>query len=498
MLIENEFIQSDISIHDHFNLEQKVSYFLSSDNTNDEYKIENYFFVPKNLGINSNTLTKERFYRRLHNYIRFRTPKFSLDFLISDNDNTPFKRLENIVNALLVDHKNIKLINKYDHQLKMLGSIIRTTLRDHVYFIESSESTENDRQNLCKKYIYSCKRLIEKLSHLWEKVYVPTFPEDMRQSFLWTEEAVLIFINDYSEKIIQFYKSKKNKSFENYSEVENDLLELISKNLKTRRKKINQPKPDDKESKERYLFRKRVLKKYISSVLFLDIRVRNEKPKLEYFLFAIAAGIAMILSTVLAYYFQKRFDKFSFPLIVGLGVIYMFKDRIKALIQELFKKIINKYSYDHKININVPDYNMPVGNVREYFKFIDKENLPENIKKMHSKNEMENLQRKILGENIFLYKKKITLFSSHINQAYSDINALADIDRLNIKDFLDNMDNPKKRVFVFKDDGFEWEDAGKYYFIHLITKVIAKGNESIGHYRIKMSRTGLKKVKRID
>ena len=281
MLKENIFIQSEISIHDHFNLEQKVSYFLTPENKNDEFQIENYFFIPKNLGVNSKFLSKDIFYRRLHNYIRFRTPKFSLDYLVSDDDNTPYKRLSNLIDALLKNPTNKKLKRKFDHQLKMFGSIIRTTLRDHMTFIQNKNSTFEDRKILCEKYIKSCELIKKQLTRLWQKIYVPTFPKQMIKSFLWTEEAVIIFINEYCEKIIKTLRPEKNISKEDYNKIETSLLEMISENLEERKEKVKQPLPIDRESKEKYLFRKRVLKKFISSILFLNIRIKKEKRQPE-------------------------------------------------------------------------------------------------------------------------------------------------------------------------------------------------------------------------
>ena len=263
-------------------------------------------------------------------------------------------------------------------------------------------------------------------------------------------------------------------------------------------KKHKQKVPGCKKELEEFLFRKGVLKKYISSALFLNISHQKEPRRIEHMLYAIAAGIAMIVSILGAYFFQKKYDSLSFPVIIALVISYMFKDRIKAIFQNFFSSLLSKYYYDHKIRITDKFHGTFIGTCWQRFRFLNLIEIPKEINFFRSKNPLEVLQREITGENIFVYKKKIELFPQNIHAISHDINGVNDIMRFNIKDMLDNMDNPKSTVFVMKQAGYEWEDASRFYYINLCTHMKSETVDKILYYRIKLNRNGIKTIKLLN
>ena len=93
-----------------------------------------------------------------------------------------------------------------------------------------------------------------------------------------------------------------------------------------------------------YLYRASVLKKYAASVLFLQVDVKPDGQSWTHLAQSIAAGIAMIFATGIAFLFQARYGNFTFPLFIALVLGYMFKDRIKEIGRDLFSQRLRSFS----------------------------------------------------------------------------------------------------------------------------------------------------------
>ena len=102
---------------------------------------------------------------------------------------------------------------------------------------------------------------------------------------------------------------------------------------------------------EALLHKRSQLKKFIEGVLFLDRDIRKDGAFFEQSVFAIAAGLAMVFSTGIAFYYQQVYGNFTLPFFIALVVGYMLKDRIKASIGLLFVSKASSFFYDFKIKI---------------------------------------------------------------------------------------------------------------------------------------------------
>jgi hypothetical protein len=76
------------------------------------------------------------------------------------------------------------------------------------------------------------------------------------------------------------------------------------------------------------LYRRGVLKKFISNALFLDTEV-SEGPGLSQVPLAIAAGFAMLFAVIVTLFAQTRYTTNSVPFVVVVVLSYVFKDRLK-------------------------------------------------------------------------------------------------------------------------------------------------------------------------
>ena len=72
-----ELVQATVEEHGRYQLEFKFDYTLL-DERSTNYKIVTYLFFPRSFGVNQYTYAASDFYHSLQNYVRLKTPTFSL------------------------------------------------------------------------------------------------------------------------------------------------------------------------------------------------------------------------------------------------------------------------------------------------------------------------------------------------------------------------------------------------------------------------------------
>ena len=78
--------------------------------------------------------------------------------------------------------------------------------------------------------------------------------------------------------------------------------------------------PDDPQGNRRLVYRHNVLKKYISSDLYIKLDKKQDGKTVRQIYYSIAAGIAMVFATVVPSHSSAGFGNFSGPLFVALVV----------------------------------------------------------------------------------------------------------------------------------------------------------------------------------
>ena len=88
-------VHSELDAHDRYQLEFKYDYELLA-HKKTRYRIVTYIFLPQSLGINAYTYPPDEFYRSLQNYVRLKTPVFSLQEL-AEKPGSPLNRAQRIL-----------------------------------------------------------------------------------------------------------------------------------------------------------------------------------------------------------------------------------------------------------------------------------------------------------------------------------------------------------------------------------------------------------------
>jgi len=74
-------IESRVAVHDSNHVEIKLDYVVPA-REHATYRVDGYFFVPRNLGVSKHSYSAEQFYADMQGYVRFKTPRVRLRNLV--------------------------------------------------------------------------------------------------------------------------------------------------------------------------------------------------------------------------------------------------------------------------------------------------------------------------------------------------------------------------------------------------------------------------------
>jgi hypothetical protein len=488
-------IEENIRIHDKFQFEIKYVYPFDRNVPTTEYTVEHFLFIPKHLGINDNTYSKEQFYGDSQKYIRLKTPVFSLHSMTSGEEN-PLDQLRGTMKALANDPENGAINRNYKYHLKMFCSIFKSAIRDEEQFIENRLNPK-DQRGAATKVVNDIQEAIDKFRALRPLIHTPHVTRKQMTLFNFADEYISILIEKRIFKLLVFLKKHKNPKYSELSPV------LLAKAVAERdyRAKQNYPSiAEEGRSNETMVYRSRILKKIMGNILFLNTNIKMEGRLREQIGLGFAAGLAMAFATGFIFLSRQLFEDFTISLFGLLIVIYVFKDRIKEITKNIMVKILRKYIYDYKTNL-MTSFSKKIGFCREIVSFITEDKLPQMVNRIRNRNYVDELENGYTDEEIIYYKKYIRIYSGQCKQLLKDfkVDGVNDILRFNVRHFLNKMDNPDKALFIADgEDGFRKINGKCFYHINLLLKFGGFKEEAFYHkFRIILSRDGIIRIEKV-
>lgn len=483
-------IDEEIRLHNKSQIEFKYNYTFPNNDKNNFYQIDTYIFIPNSLNINYYSYPPEHFYRDLQSNIRLKTPTYSL-FDLDKNDNTPFVNLKKETEKL-VYISNKDNVYLFEDNLKMFCSVFRTSIRDHILLIQQNSNTIKSN-DLLNHFLQSVPKIAVQYRSLFDKIDRKEIIEEAFLIFRFGDEYLSLLIESVCFRLVDLFEDNKVKLSK---EQIDSLYQILNfeKNYRIREGYSSVPVPN--EDNEEYVYRRSVLKKFASSVLYLNTKYVREGRILEQLLYSIAAGIAMVFATIIAFYFQMLYGNFTFPFLMALVVSYMLKDRLKDSLKLLFVKKFLGRKFDHKFKI-FSSNGKSIGFCKESCRFLKAEYIPKDIMKIRNRERFTEIEKGFfLSENIIHHQKLIQLNSSDLKKSFPSFKTegITDITRFTILKFLEKMDESKEIISLVNQNQREKIHAKKVYHINLVIKYTSSSGESIKKFRVVLDKKGIKRI----
>jgi len=457
-----------------------------SGKTND-FIVNMFIFLPYGLDINKHNFTKEDFFESLKTNIRLTTPFYKLEQLKEGNA-VPFLQLKKSI-EVFTSSSTDKTKMEYEKQIKRFCSIFKAALR-----YDANKILKNPKEEKRQQQIERFENSIEEIRHQFKGL------KQLLSSGKTEKSTINIFeyADEYQSLLIERHaayllKPLSKKAKENSPEIKS-LNKIVLKEMDYRRQMAYPSVAIKHQDNVNILHRTARLKKFIESNLYLNTDTKKEGVFVEQILFSIAAGIAMVFATGVAFASQIIYGNLSLPFFIALVVGYMFKDRIKELVRVYFSEKHQKVIYDFKTKIY---YNnkKKIGNLKESFHFELHSHLPKEVLDARNKMRVTEITEESLGEKIIHYRTKVKIRNKIKNA--NDFSGVTQILRFNISDFTKKMDDPEKEVLLRTKNGFKRIFSDRVYHINLILTYSDVNGQVIKPYKIYANRKGIRKIVKI-
>jgi hypothetical protein len=440
-------------------------------------------------------------------YIRFKTPKVSFASLLDPgNARSPLLRVKRRL-AEAGGAANGLPRDVMSHEMRLLGCLVRANLRDHAADIRDKiarlDGDPEEHKVLLADVREAIAALLDELKLLLDgfrgvrgECLKAKRPRWLRELYEFIDEHISISAETYLTALISAIDADPTLRRELQATRER-LAHAVQLEQQHRRGADYVSVIDPDNGNDAYVYRKSALKKFVSSVLFLEMQKEKEGRGAGNVIAGFAAGIAMLFSTVAAIWSQQVYGLNSFPFVVAIVIAYVFKDRIKEWLRAYFAAKLGRWLYDYNVVIRDPVADAVVGRCRESFVYLAPSRVPKDVVRRRHADATSVLERESKPEIVMKYVKDVTLHGRRIASKHGRLGDVNDIIRYNISSFLARMDEPIRHVETFDaaQDRVRSIACPKSYHVNVVLVLRARGKMvTMERFRIVLDKRGIKRL----
>lgn len=461
---------------------ERVAFPESADSV--RYETETYIFLPPALQVTPEHFTSATLLRSLKNYIRLRAPKLPLT-AFEDNAG-PFADLDSALKDI-----NVRTVNAdedYENAVRRFALTYRQSVKSAL------ETLAQDPDSCTTEDV---RRIIGQITGILaayrsRQTYLVTLGRELGNNHAWA------YCDEFMSIITAYYLRNVYLALD--FEKQEIVLTLWESEKQYRLKHYPLSVPGAGADNETLLFRWSVLKKYVSSLLFLEAKVQGGQPMLLHSLYGVAAAVSMLFATIIAFSWQGTYGSLSMNLFWAMVIAYIFKDRIKESLRAWLYKRFQKWIPDRRLQLERGSYRH-AGQVEESFRFINAEQVPEAVRKLRESAHTIELLSGKLPEDILLYKKEVTL--EKLRTLTQDTgNSVLDIMRLNTRDFLRYTETLFEELPVLEEDAAETAArqafGEKIYHIYVAQRIKIGEKRAVAMQRLVINAQGIKRLETVQ
>jgi len=498
--------------HDRSQLELKLGYVIDKDEPRQAYRVEAFLFVPTTLGLTKQSYRKAHFYEDTSTLIRLKTPRVALGALATEEGLEQWTRpisepLGDILAGKRVDPKPI--IDRF----KLLGAVIRSALRDEkVDLLDRLEQTIGHGKNegatghahrWATQFTAQLASVLERTREMGHACETARMPEDIRSVWRGVDEFLSLIAEEAFTDVLSRLESRLHaKDDEDLRTLADRIAQQAVSEYRYRRGRGYQSYAREGDRNEYLPYRRRVLKRFVSSILFLDVRQEESGRVVNNVVGMTAAAAAMLVATVAAVWTQNLIGmSLSASFIGAMVVSYIIKDRIKEHGKKLLGRRLGKWLPDHILRVNRADSDEEIGRCRESFYLARSQDIEKEIL------DLRHAEHPTLDaidgrpETVLCYAKDINLKSAVLNAGGLECDGLTDIMRFNVQRLLSRMDDPWETYEYVDPDSLQVCEAqcARVYHLNAVFRMTrASGGTSLEHVRVILNRKGIHRLEIIE
>lgn len=478
------------SVHDKTHVEFAIDYRLSAEQAQNEFVWEAYFFAPESLRLDRHTYDKSDIYTDLQSYVRFEVPDIEFGALAGE----PIDRIAQALDRRDTDAATREM-RLFACQLRASGVELRQRI---VEALESGESDRGRALHSAARMAADTQRITTKLREVLERARKMADP--VKTTADWVDEDVSRLL----ETLLAYLGRRLRKA-----DAPSGLLEAVERaavgearyRVESGIGGVGKMSMTNREV-EALEFRRHVLKRFTSSVLWLSPEVRTASTFVRELLYALAASVAMAFAVAAAIWngFEVGGQGWITWVLVAV-VAYAIKDRVKALLQTAFSNVLERHFPDRRWFIRDRERGLTLGKMEEQSGFVPFHKLPQSVLAARRLTRLHPLEEEARPETVLFHKKEVELRGDRVAEADARFTALTEIFRLDLARWLAHTDDPKRDI-VFADPEagtLGSARAPRVYNIAIVYRLRHESDPDKAWHRLRVvvTRKGIRRIEHI-
>lgn len=445
------------------------------------YQVETWFFLPTSLQVNRWTYPLHRLQQSLKNYIRLGVPPCTGRELRPDAQGPVSGLMEMAATCLeLIRYKRGDTVseNEYEDTLKRFALLCRSALQTcrrrmaRQNDVEERERTAREFVNGLSLALRRYRKLAPKAQQVRDLMHLPPY--------VYCDQYISVLASEGVSQLLRFLRDGAEKR---------RLQAFCAGQFVYRRVHYPETMPEEGSDNEQPAFLWSILKKYVDMPLFLEIRPREGTSILAHSIYGVAAALAMIFATAVAYIGQEKYGQLSSPLFMALVISYIFKDRLKDISRGFLFNLFRRWLPDRRQDL-YDGRNQPVGRCKESFRFMDWTALPETVREIRNRTHFVEILNSFRSEDILHYAKEVRI-DALPNPFGQGRRSLLDITRLDISDFLRHTEDALNIPGRLEERLVPGE---KIYHVDMVRRIIYDGRSGLERFRIVIASSGIRRI----
>ena len=506
-----EFIEGQIDVHDRTGFEVKTDYTIDPSRRASTYRVESYLFIPSTLGVNERTYSRDHFYRDIKAYIRFKTPTISLTAL-ARGEAELLTGLVETAQRLPNTTADASVELEFIDSLKLLGCIVRSDVLHQLAVIKKRLKTqtnngtrqalaEGDLAGRCDHFLTDLEAVVRAFRGLRAPLRHPEVSTRAFAAFQWVDEYVSLVLEERLTELLMAL-DQTPKAGESLKRLRARVKGLVDTEQSHRQEAGYQAVLTGADhGNEQFLYRAGVLKKFVMSVLWLEVDKERKGQGWADFFAAIAAGLAMAFAVAATILQSRMMAINTWSFLLPAVLVYILKDRIKDWVKLFFSQKMTRWVPDFNIRIRDPHSGETVGRCLEAVSYLARDRVPRDVLDMRHIGSHTDLWLK--PEVVLKYEKSIRLRDRGLISKLTDTDCeIHDIVRFDISHLLGRADDPQSALpfYESQSDQVITRMLPKVYHLNVVLVLTAEDQRqqrSMSRIRVVLNKDGIKRIEEL-
>ncbi len=502
--------------HDSNQLELKLAYDMEPEERRQRYGVEAFIFLPRTLGVTTTSYPASRFYEDTISFARLRTPRVAVHALATNGPGEKwFRIVEAPLERMMAGERldPVPVVNG----LKLLAAIVRSSIRDEcLAFRERFRGMDllsgGAREARSAELATTLGRFLDDIRLLWARLRIvgesaghAAVDAQIREVWTAIDEYTALNVEEVCTRIVELSDGAlKLPRTESLGTARRAFAEEAVQAYLYRRSRGFPSYVVPEDENESLPYRRHILKRIVSSVLYLDIRQAESGVVMTNVVGMVAAGLAMLFAVLVTLWAQLRFDMFSTTFVFAAVVSYMLKDRIKEWGKQRLGRLFARWIPDKRLEVRDQTTGEVLGECRETVTIFDATRVDPSVRQLRHVDHQGKAATDGRPETVIRYHKQVSLSSEALQKRLHGVDGLNDIIRFNLSHLRDRMDEPYELHTIVDPETRQLVTmrCARVYHVNLVLRFTRSRGDSVEveteRVRVILDQRGIKRVEPVS